>query len=321
VPTPTPTPVVTPAPSGRGAWALGKDTGGATVLERVGPNLTPQNVIAGGNTLLDSTAVGMSVDPSSGNVWVLAQTGYFSGFGITGRLTMFPSTANGNVAPSATIAIQYFPAKSSFNNNVIHGLALDGAGNAFTGDYPTQFGGPCELDRISLTSGATVSPVAADTCTDYESSPFAAGTLQFDRGFLYLSLTNPSFATFAGRHAILRYTVGAGGSLARNAVMAFNGLPDGFGLDNADDVLANDLTATSVGLYPASNFVPGQTTTAAGPADTFPGVQAPVAVDNAGNIYVAQPSGSTTRLAVIPSGSHGVYTSVSLSPLFIAPAR
>lgn len=327
---PSGTAKLTPAapPASAGIWALGTDSNNNAALEHFNASLAPVAAIIGTNTHV-AAAWGLAVD-ASGNLWLGSDLNFVAGSGINtsqgtfdGYLYMFPPSASGNAAPSSSTHFTGIPGQTGRFPDSIRYAALDGAGNAFVLQYNDTIA-TCAIWRVALTGG-TVAAVKADDCTGLStpaSQSFNMGHgLVSDRGFLYHGLSNPNAqATLASGGLVVRYAIGAGGALARNAVLSIPGNARDIGVDAAGNLLAyTTLQPTqSVGRFPAANFVSGQTTTAGPPTDTYP-VSTPTAQDAAGNTYSNLNFGQ--YLALIPPGNHTVSATANFSPAIIAPAK
>jgi hypothetical protein len=295
---------LTPAalPASAGAWAIGEvpSNNFAFVLDHFGPNQAVLATISGANTHVDG-AYGLAVD-AGGGVWIASDLHFNPVASPTdgtwdGYLYMFPPSASGNAAPSSSTHFTGIPAQILYDRqtgqfpDVLKYLAFDGAGNAFLMKYNSPLH-RCEIWRVPLTGG-TVAAVKAEDCGDLTVGVFQPPFgdpygMVSDRGYLYAGV--PANLYFEGAR-VMRYTIGGGGTLTRNAAAYIsNASPLSMNVDAAGNLLLSATTwmqpASNAGRYPAADFVSGQTTVIELPTDILPGTP-PITQDAAGNTYSA----------------------------------
>ncbi len=295
----------------------GVDANGSRALVHFDANLVPLAQIAGSNTQLD--VVGELATDSDGNVYTFWD----------GTVNVYPASASGNVAPVSSIVLNP-PPGGSFKG--ASGFALDGAGGAFVRFFRGTDGIQCAIAHVTLTGPTTNATTAAD-CSEFGTNrPHAVHTFGIDgRGYLYAGFRSGDLGT----SNIIRYTIGTGGTLKRDAALVvisnIYGDPALFRVDTHGNVYSattfngHDATISVpdgkiITAYPASSFVSGKTTY--GPdvaSETFPG-DVPLAIDASGNLFAHVSSGSGA--IVVPNGSHTVSATSDFSPFRItATAR
>lgn len=315
------TPVAPPASGG--AWVLGQDTANnnGNALRHYSPSYALLASISGANTHV-AGAYGLAVDAASGNVWIPSDLHFTAGSSSTdgtwdGYLYMFPPSASGNVAPSSSTHFTGIPAQIGQDRSLgtfpdsLEFVALDGAGNAFVLKYNVARG-RCEVWRFPL-AGGTVAAVKAADCSD-QTVPVQAhfgypyGML-IDRGFVYVGV--PIDTYFTGAH-VVRYTIGGGGTLTRDAVLTIiSGNASHMGVDAAGNLLVSASSwqsgpPTVAGRFPAADFVSGQTTIG---ALTEYVSRPPVAEDAAGTVYSVFPNFNSIYVSLakpVPSSGNSL---------------
>jgi hypothetical protein len=311
-----------------GVWVLGLDSnssGQFYALEHFSPSLAVLATVSGANTHVTG-GWGLAVDAASGNIVLGSDLNFVPNSpGDTegtwdGYLYTFPPSASGNAAPSSSTHFTGIPVHTGHNPDYLQYVALDGAGNAFVLQLNGPFG-KCVIWRVPLTGG-TVPAVKADDCgnltrpvQNHFGNPFG---LVIDRGYLYAGV--PALVAFVDGAQVIRYTIGSGGTLTRNAVLALpNANASSVGVDAAGNLLMSPTSwgspPSSLGRFAAANFVSGQTTTAyLNPADVYQ-LEPPAVQDAAGNIYA-----NAGGLAVSPADGHAV-ASAHFTVLYIALAK
>jgi hypothetical protein len=282
-----------------GAWVYGTETPSfRTALERFDAHLVPVAKLTASGSQLDG-AGGLAVD-AAGNAYL------FMAFS-SAAINEYASTASGNnVAPMATTTVQLPPAPGGYS-----GLALDGAGNAFTVSQDPN-SSACTVFRIALTNGPSTLVNAAD-CSIGRGLPSIAS----DGRFVYVGVTN-----LPGTVALIRYTLKTGGTLTRDSIL-FQ-IPYLLGLDPSGNILAGSTPAPySLALYSSGAFVSGQQSISPGPFDTFPGVGTgrPASFDASGNLFVTIISQTgSPNVGLVPAGppgSHAISATSNFVPTYI----
>ena len=274
-------------------------------------NEAPIASIAGSKTRVDSPA-SIALD-SQGDIYVANE---FGGPNVPntddkGRVTVYPAGSHGNVAPFATIS----GAATGLAYPI--GIALDSGGNIYVGNSDTANTSSYLKYEPSITvypagsnGNAPPSAVVAGDSTGLNSSPGIA--LDSSRNLYAAGYVNDV------GYSVNVYPAGSNGNVPPSAsiIGADTGLdgPDGFALDSSGNIyVANSYGGPtgggSVTIYPAGSS--GDAAPATTITSSFNGLDGPssIAVDTAGNIYVANESGGPGGLGsvtIYPAASYGV---------------
>jgi len=268
---------------------------GAAVIGCGGGNvtLTPQH---GAPTKSPTTAPTMtpSVTPS-----MVASPLYYTTDAGSNALTAYPLTANGNTAPSVTIAGSNtglaFPRRIEF----------DAAGTAYVSNAPAS--GLHAITEYSSGSNGNVSPIRAISGSNTGLTG-ADGLFINASGDLYVANCTGCFQSSGTMDAVLEFAPGANGNVA--PISTLSGPNTGLaGTTNLTFDAAGDLLVTSsTGAPGILIFAPGATGNVA-PTSTISGsntgISQPecVVVDSTGAIYVCNAAANT--ITVYAPGSSG----------------
>jgi hypothetical protein len=230
-------------------------------------NVPPTAAIVGTNTGL---AQPLGVMNSNGNLYVANSTGGADG---QGSVTVYPTSSNGNVAPTATISGNSTSDNTGFNSP--SGVALDSIGNIYVANV---FGGPDGAGSITIYppgSNGNVTPLA--TISD---NPSCAPCDKTDLNLPY------GVALDSGGNI---YVVNsAGGADGLGSVTVYPALMNSTGTLNEapTDTIAGTSTSDITGFNTPSG----------------------IALDLAGNIYVTNEgseNGGVDSITVYQAGSSG----------------
>ncbi len=275
-------------------------------------NEAPIAAIAGSKTRLDSPA-GIALD-SQGNIYVANDLGGPVVAGESydkGTVTVYPAGSHGNVAPIATIS----GAETGLAYPI--GIALDSGGNIYVGNSDTAN----TSSYLKYEPSITVYPAGSNGNT----SPVATITGDnTDLGYpLSIALDSSGNIYAADSGNVVVYSAGSNGNVSPSAIIvgADTGLngPSGIALDSDRNIYVSNIyggptEGGSVTIYPAGSS--GDAAPATTITSSFNGLDRPsgIAVDSAGNIYVANESGGPGGLgsvAIYPAGSYGAGTPIA----------
>jgi hypothetical protein len=188
----------------------GTDNGIAIFSASANGSSTPVRLIQGSLAQL-SGPTDIAVD-ASGNVYVTESVQ--SGNTTTGLITIFPPTANGNVAPTRTIS----------NSAIFAGIALDASGNIFTiEDTITNTSTSAAIAEFS--NSASGAATATKTISGTSTGLTLGGGLSRDAvGNLYLVNLTPSGTS--STFSVLGFGPNAQGNVAPGISLASTALTD-----------------------------------------------------------------------------------------------
>ena len=255
-------------------------------------DVTPTAVIAGSNTGLMSS-VGVALD-GGGKIYVLSALG---------NVAVFAANSSGDVAPIATMT-------GGCNSGICgpSGVALDSGGNIYIANDPYE--SPPSVTVYAAGSSGVVTPTAtikgSNTGLD---GPSAIGVAQ--SGDVYVA----NYDTTTQTASITIYPAGKSGNIPPSATItgANTGLTLAFGivLDASDNIYAVNYVGGPSDSGSVTIFSSGSSGNVAPSAviasDTALNGPWGIALDPAGNIYVANTAGGSNglgSLTVYPAGSN-----------------
>jgi DNA-binding beta-propeller fold protein YncE len=238
-------------------------------------NATP-TIISGSATKLSNPA-GIAFDSTGSNIYVAND----------GLITEYPATSSGNVAPTTTIT-------SSDISFQVHGIALDSSNNIYVTNEDL-----IEVFAAGSTGSSTPTSVISGSNTDLD-VPFG----------ITLDSTADIYVTNNSGNTVTVYAAGGNSNVAPTATISNPNIgldgPNGIAVDLSGNLyVANNISVApnSITTYPAGSGAD------VAPATTISGaltkLESPVgvAVDSAGNIYVAN-SGSLLGVTEYSAGSN-----------------
>jgi sugar lactone lactonase YvrE len=258
-------------------------------------NIAPTKTIGGSSTLLYSP-LGVALD-ATGNIYVANQIapGLLSGGGVT----VYPTGANGNVAPVANIT------GSNTGMNIPWGLALSGGriyvANPFNNGDPSY---PFNNAITVYTGGSTgnIAPIAS-----VPGLPTAPSTGLSDPRSVALDTTGNIYVANLTPNLVTVYPAGSNGVVTpKQSISGANtGLnaPTGIAVDKAGKIYVTNHAANSVTIYAAGangNVAPSATISGAATVLNGP---VGITLDASGNIYVV--NGTTPSVTVFAAGANG----------------
>ena len=254
-------------------------------------DVTPSSSIGGANTTLLFPSL---LTINSSNIYV-ANTG---GGTCNGAVTVFPTSGNGNVAPSGSIVCA---SVANDNTQLVHpnAVALDDEGNIFV----TNSSSPSVTIYLKNSSG-NVAPIA---------SIQGGNRLCSDVGIPFACCSGPQSGTCTD--------------------MTQLGSPYGITLDSKDNIYVTNqggppgAPGSSVTIYPPVGANTGflneaPTATIAG-ANTLLNIPAGIVLDSKGNIYVANlEAGESNNITVYPplGSSTGTLNEAPIATINTAPS-
>ncbi len=270
----------------------------------------PNASIAGSKTRLDSP-VGIALD-SQGEIYVANSLGgpNVPNTDDKGRVTVYPAGSHGNVAPAATIS----GAATGLAYPI--GIALDSGGNIYVSNSSTAN----TSSDLKYEPSITVYPAGSNG--NAPPSAVIAGDntgLNYPQGIALDSSRNlyaVGYVSGVG-YSVNVYPAGSNGNVSPSASIVganteLNG-PSGMALDSGGSLyVANSdggpTGGGSVTIYPVGSS--GDAAPATTITSSFNGIDSPsgIAVDSAGNIYVANWSGGPGGLGsvtIYSAASHG----------------
>jgi len=263
------------------AWRLGTTPG---------PNTLTAAALASGSPLT-FTATGTGTVSSGKPLYVVNTDG--------NSITVYATGASGDATPTATIA------GSNTGLNFPVGIALDGAGNI----YVTNAGFPFSITVYAAGASGNATPTAmiAGGNTGLNSP---LGIALDGAGNIYV--VNQS----GGIGSITVYAPGASGNATPTATIAGGNtglsFPSGIARDGAGNIyVANSFSSITVSITVYAAGASGNATPTATIAGGNTGLDGPagIALDGAGNIYVANNNGNS--ITVYAAGASGNATPVA----------
>lgn len=275
-------------------------------------NEAPVADIAGSNTFLDFP-IGIAVD-ARGDICVANAVGGPIGPGDTyapGVITVYSAGSNGNVAPTATI----FGAATGLFNPL--GIALDSEGNIYVSNGEGQF----SFGTVTVTLEASITVYSAGSTGNVAPIRTITGNdtgLYYPQGIALDSSGNLYTEGYVngGGDGVNAYAAGSNGDVSplTSIIGADTGLagPNGIVVDAGGRLYVSNSGGGPTGGGSVTIYAAGSTGDAV-PATTitssFAGLPSAsrVAVDSAGNIYVANESGGGS-VDIYSAGSYATDT-------------
>ena len=216
-------------------------------------------------------------------------------------ISQFVPNPGGNVAPAATLS------GSSTNLQAPFAIAIDASGNAYVANLAAGPGGTGSITTYAAGTSGNIAPLTAISGIATMLAEPAGITVDRNGNIYVANLSN----------IVTEYSPGSNGNAAPIATIAgpdtMLAAPDAIALDARSKIYVANLiggssAAGSITIYASgSSGDAAPITTITGPSTDLSAPEA-LALDSAGNIYVANLTGGSLNLGAItvyPSGSNG----------------